>query len=426
MTASSGAAEKSWSFTYYAEKTPSNTSATVVDNGVTLPSGAHPQKAWTFSTAQDATATLTTVFQEGDTASAVLARKEYTWTTSHLQFNYGPAVAGAPYVGTLVSKVASSSGTTQTRTDQVQDTYGNLLQSKIYDYPGTTLSRTYDYYYLHNTSTDYLDNFIVNRLMRVMLGTTTLMFRVYDALATPLPCGYMVDSNASNNHDSTYGTARTRRGNVTGAYGLNYSNGVCTTTDTAGVPVYSADGNGHYVSILTNADSQYSLPGVITPNGNSAMSTSMTYTSSFAVATMTGLNGAQSSTTYDAYGRPASSTIPDGATATYAYTYPPTQLPTQTTTVNGRWTKTTLDGFGRVIQVDTGHGAVSLANTITRVVTQYAPCGCSPLGKLWRVSKPYDPNVVGSTVPPVFNQSNSLIGWRRPTGRACLRTAPAW
>ena len=37
-------------------------------------------------------------------------------------------------------------------------------------------------------------------------------------------------------------------------------------------------------------------------------------------------------------------------------------------------------------------GPVSDANTISRVVTQYAPCACSPLLKISAVSQPYNPN----------------------------------
>ncbi len=48
-------------------------------------------------------------------------------------------------------------------------------------------------------------------------------------------------------------------------------------------------------------------------------------------------------------------------------------------------TTTTLDGFGRAISVQTGHDST----TVSEVDTQYAPCACSPLGKLWRTSVPF-------------------------------------
>src|SRR5207253_1657970 len=59
----------------------------------------------------------------------------------------------------------------------------------------------------------------------------------------------------------------------------------------------------------------------------------------------------------------------------------------QTATLGNRWVKTTLDGFGRAISVAKGHDGV----TVSTVDTQYAPCGCSPLGKMKRVSQPYAP-----------------------------------
>jgi YD repeat-containing protein len=108
---------------------------------------------------------------------------------------------------------------------------------------------------------------------------------------------------------------------------------------------------------------------------------------------------------------------------TYTYTYnPPTQTATVTNyqdtqagTTNPQWKKTTLDGFGRVIQVDSGHDAVSDANTVSRVVTQYAPCACSPLLKVSAVSQPYSPTS-GSAVWTTYTYDGS--------GRTIYVTAP--
>jgi hypothetical protein len=72
---------------------------------------------------------------------------------------------------------------------------------------------------------------------------------------------------------------------------------------------------------------------------------------------------------------------------TYTYTYfnPSTNTGsnTQTATLDG------LDGFGRTIQVQKGNGST----TVSTVQTQYAPCACSPLGKMSAVSQPYAPGV---------------------------------
>jgi YD repeat-containing protein len=53
--------------------------------------------------------------------------------------------------------------------------------------------------------------------------------------------------------------------------------------------------------------------------------------------------------------------------------------------IGTRWTKTTVDGFGRTIKVE--HGQDSTAKSI--VDTEYTVCACSALGKVWRVSQPY-------------------------------------
>jgi len=43
--------------------------------------------------------------------------------------------------------------------------------------------------------------------------------------------------------------------------------------------------------------------------------------------------------------------------------------------------------------VDTGNGST----TVSVAETQYAPCACSPLGKLWRTSRPHAPGA-----PPIW------------------------
>ena len=58
---------------------------------------------------------------------------------------------------------------------------------------------------------------------------------------------------------------------------------------------------------------------------------------------------------------------------------------------NGRWTKTTIDGFGRPVKAETGYGTT----VVSTVDTEYEPCACSPLGKVKRVSRPY---AAGGTV----------------------------
>jgi YD repeat-containing protein len=146
------------------------------------------------------------------------------------------------------------------------------------------------------------------------------------------------------------------------------------------------------------------------------MAFSATYASSWSVTSMTGPNGAQSTTTYDSYGRPSQSTIPDGATTTYTYTYNP---PTQTATVNGRWQTTTLDGFGRTLRVQKGNGST----VVSTVDTQYAPCACSPLGKMWRVSQPYAPGATPVWTTYTYDGSGRTLTVTAPDGASVTRYA---
>ena len=67
----------------------------------------------------------------------------------------------------------------------------------------------------------------------------------------------------------------------------------------------------------------------------------------------------------------------------YSYT-----ATTQTATLGTRWKRTTIDGFGRAVKVENGYGSTTESQT----ESEYAPCGCSPLGKLKRTSLPHAPN----------------------------------
>src|SRR5260370_23977480 len=73
------------------------------------------------------------------------------------------------------------------------------------------------------------------------------------------------------------------------------------------------DGANHVYTSAPSASSNYALPGVLTPGGNNALATSVTYASSWAVTSVSGPNGATGTTFYDGFGRPSQTTIPDGA-----------------------------------------------------------------------------------------------------------------
>jgi RHS repeat-associated protein len=174
------------------------------------------------------------------------------------------------------------------------------------------------------------------------------------------------------------------------------------------------------MSSTPSLDTNYSLPGVITPNENANLATTLTYSGSWAVTSLTGPNGANSATTYDGWGRPTTTKIPDGAVTTYGYAYVKvdgTGVNQQTamlgTGTAARWKRTTLDGFGRVVRVESGNG-LATTPAVSQVDTQYAPCACSPLGKMWRVSMPYAPS--GAPIWTTYTYDGS--------GRTLTVTAP--
>ena len=96
-----------------------------------------------------------------------------------------------------------------------------------------------------------------------------------------------------------------------------------------------------------------------------------------------------------------------GAQTDYTYTYSTTTGWTTTaTTANtqggSHYTTTTLDGLGRTASVQTGTTAA-----LSEVDTIYAPCACSPLGKMSWQSQPYAPP---NSAPPGTTYSYDALG----------------
>ena len=210
----------------------------------------------------------------------------------------------------------------------------------------------------------------------------------YDAYRTatyyPTSQTWPLQASGAPVHDGSYDVNFLYRGNVTMAQG--WSGTQYMGYQDTGVVYQTQDGAGHTMNATPSSSTGYSLPGVLTPGdngGNSNLATSLSYTSSWQVTGVTGPNGANSNTFYDQYGRPLSTVSPDGASTGFTYTYNPN---TQTATVNNKWKRTTLDGFGRTVKEEMGNGPTTNA-PVSVVDTQYAPCACSPLGKLYRVSR---------------------------------------
>ncbi len=321
---------------------------------------------------------------------------------------------GRPYLSssyTLLDRGLSTQ--VENRTDQVLDQYGNATSISQYDFgapsPPGSPTRVYTNVYLtdssptsvHPAGSNYNAEHIHNRLLTSTVTltqngqttTTTLANNLYD-FYNPNACqtygqiitptgwgwGYAATGLDPNN------TANVFRGNVTTSFGLDMRHDLCYATTGA---VFMRTDGGHVTSGQTSSQTNYTAPSAITTG---SLTTSMNWTGFLGLAGVTGPNGDASGVSYDAAQRPASTSTPYGSSTTYSYSINPPQttavMHTDDANTNGRQTVTKLDGFGRTLEVDTidAHGA-----TQSIVQTQYAPCACSPLGKVSQVSQPHAP-----------------------------------
>ncbi len=103
--------------------------------------GAGTSKVWTFGTTG-----LPASYEERETTSAVLFKKEYTWTTDG---------TGRSYVGSVLTTLnPGQTYAAQSKSEQTLDGYGKVLQAKTYNYGNlTTAARTYNFTYLTDSNT---------------------------------------------------------------------------------------------------------------------------------------------------------------------------------------------------------------------------------------------------------------------------------
>ena len=91
--------------------------------------------------------------------------------------------------------------------------------------------------------------------------------------------------------------------------------------------------------------------------------------------------------------RQRSQTLPTGQTVTHTYglgSAPGASWPKVTAGIapNLRCTRTVFDGFGRPLEVTTGHQVNGAETPVSKVKTEYTPSACSSIGKVLRVTPP--------------------------------------
>ena len=147
---------------------------------------------------------------------------------------------------------------------------------------------------------------------------------------------------------------------------------------------------GHTAGQVSDMTKNYTVPASITA---ASLGTSFTWNGYNALTSSTAPNSATSTFTYDSFARPASRTAANGSVTNFAYS---TSAPHWTLATTGtRWSKTTVDGFGRSIKEEAGYNTGSTPTTVSIAETIHAPCACTPVGEVWKTSLPYAP---GGTV----------------------------
>jgi YD repeat-containing protein len=359
---------------------------------------ANAEKFWSFQT--DTTqfmGGLQLTYEERTLSPLTpLSHQDFTWARTPTSQN--------PYIGTTVTKLDPGVQTYEAdkKTVQTLDQYGNLLTMQAYNFGSGavgSLARAYTNTYLG--SSNYTSRYIFNRLLTstVTDGTNTaaLVTNTYDQHAytnITLTCGQIggLCEHDNTNYPSTFtyrgdvSTSTTPTSTTQNYYDLT---GTVTSTTTNGVTTNVASTNN------------YAAPGQVTTN---SLTSTMNWTNALGLSSATGPNGDTGSINYDANARPSTVDSPYGAITTNTYNdnaVPPNKI----AMTDNHGAQTVMDGFGRTIHTITGYGSATSLTVVSTVDTQYAPCGCSPLGKLSQQSQPYAPG--GSDAWTVYHYDAS-------------------
>ena len=325
-----------------------------------------------------------------------------TYGITHDSYTWSQNAGGHPFISAKTSLMDEGTGNQQSAlSTQAQDGYGNATQTAVYPFNNTSSAlQTYNSAYLNTAG--YLGNYIFNRLLTTTLTTggavKTLVNNYYDGKqaagqpaypGSPSICGQFSGNNWSGLYDGGTGLP----GNLLDPQAVTFaSRGQVSATVTPsvtacvalypwGAPNITAASDGSTTSSALTSATNYAAPTTFTTQ---SYGQTIAYNSWLGVTQTTGLNGEQLSVYYDSVGRPITTVSPYGAQMQYSYA---TSLPFQQvqTGPNG-FTRTTLDGLGRTVRVERGYSASNLQSVVDTV---YAPCACSPLGKIQKVSAPY-------------------------------------
>lgn len=214
----------------------------------------------------------------------------------------------------------------------------NPTEEREYDYgsggPGPLLRKT-DYTYLHTNSQTYLNLNIVDRVTGVIVynGSGTQLaqtIKEYDNYTQ----GIQAPPGNPVQHDSSFGTSYTTRGNLTAtSRWLNTTNTSLTTRNQyneLGEVISTTDPSGHTTQFGYGDSWSNTACAPASGSGDvyvTSITNALTQTSTFTYDSCTGLlagstdvNSRTTSHTYDLLGRLATTTYSDGGSTTNCYT----------------------------------------------------------------------------------------------------------
>jgi YD repeat-containing protein len=301
-------------------------------------------------------------------AGKVARQKSATWSSTD---------AGIPYISNQTTVLDPGTAGQKTSSHQIaRDAFGNLSSHGLYDYDNSgSPARTTTH--AHLTDQAYLDRHILNRRSSSMVQGSGETVQTHSLLYDTTP---IIDRSGLTQHNSaTFNAGNTLRGNVT----ESYVGGVYRRVqyDITGKPNVIQDSTQGQISMVPAEGSNNAQLGMIIPNGNENLGMQVAYAGG-KLATITKPNGSRTTLSYDSLGRLAATASPTGRLVSYGYDNGPS---TVTTSLNGRWRRTTFGGFGHPIKAEKGDasGAHGSMQSI------YGPAANAPLGNLAQTSLPH-------------------------------------
>ncbi len=362
--------------------------------------------------------------QKAGASGAMYSDETYTWTTNP---------GGHPYVSAKTTVTDPGANQQSALTTQTQDQFGNVTQQAIYPFNNnTTALKMSNSTYL--TDATYLGNYIRDRVLKVTLttggATKMLAQNYYDGKTFSGQATYPTSTNGCSFLFGSYwrsngGPAPTslfdpapplsfaNHGLLSASVGPTVTR--CLVYHLFGAVSNSWGSDGSTATASINASTNYAAPTALS---SQSYGETISYNSWLGVTGTTGWNGEQLSTDYDWYGRPTSGTSAYGAATTISYL---DGIPRQQIRSGpGGWGRTTLDGLSRVIRVEWGQ---NVNNIVSVADTEYAPCACSPLGKLKRTSLPYAPGGTPVWTTYTYDGIGRTVSVQLPDGASTTTTA---